>query len=633
MGEAQIAQLLPAQASVSRWRLSRRRMVALVVVLFAAIFALRMVDDNAANGILLLFVLPIVLCSLEFGVLGGVAAGASAVVLVIAWDLFEHAGAGPLGYAARGAAFLALGVTLGRFVSRRHALEGKIRRYFDSSLDLLATADFNGYFKELNPAWEKTLGYKRAELMAKPFVEFVHPDDRARTLAEAEKLTQPGAETVSFRNRYRASDGSYRWLEWSSRSIPEERLIYAIARDTTAQMEAEATARDAKEAAERANRAKSEFLSRMSHELRTPLNAVLGFGQLLETDDLSSGQRESVRQILKGGRHLLELINEVLDISRIEAGNMTMSLEPVHVGGTLGEVIDLVRPLADERGVSLVRPSSEASGEYVSADTQRLKQVLLNLLSNAIKYNRDGGSVTVSLEPVGTPGCPTHLLILVTDTGQGISEEQQARLFSPFDRLGAERSSIEGTGLGLTLSRLLVEEMGGTLTVESQPWVGSTFLVKLALVAGPLDSAEPVDSGPHGASGHDPPGASRKILYVEDNLANFELVERVLESRPDLELLTTMNGNLAFELAQQHRPDLVLLDLHLPGMSGEDVLRRLKRDPATRDIPVVVVSADATERRIKDLLAAGAVEYLTKPLDIHRFVAVVDETLAEPVGA
>lgn len=578
---AELPVLTHAQASMSRWRLSRREVVALAIVVFAAISTLSMAE----------------------------------------------------GFLARGAAFLVLGVILGKFVGRRNAVDEKIRRYFDSSLDLLATADFDGYFKELNPAWEATLGHKRKELMAKPFVEFVHPDDRARTLAEAEKLTQPGTETVSFRNRYLASDGSYRWLEWSSRSVFEERLIYATARDVTAQIEAEEAARDAKEAAERANRAKSEFLSRMSHELRTPLNAVLGFGQLLEADELTAGQQESVGQIMKGGRHLLELINEVLDISRIEAGNMTMSLEPVHVGSTLREAIDLVRPLADRGGISLERPSPEAAGEYVWADTQRLKQVFLNLLSNGIKYNRDGGSVTVSLQPVGPRGCPAHLLILVTDTGEGISEEHQARLFSPFDRLGAEQSSIEGTGLGLTLSKLLVEEMGGTLTVESQPWIGSTFLVKLALAEAPLRAAQQVDERPPGDFEDEPGRASRTILYVEDNLANYELVERVLQSRPELELLTTMNGNLAVELAQQHQPDLVLLDLHLPGISGEDVLGRLKRDPATRDIPVIVVSADATERRIKDLLAAGAVEYLTKPLDIHRFVAVVDEALTEPVSA
>jgi PAS domain S-box-containing protein len=607
--------------------------VTVALVLFGGIFALRMADDNVADGMLVLFVLPIALCSFEFGARGGIAAGVFAVALVFAWDVLNDVGVGRLGYSARGVAFVAIGAALGKYVTRRNALEQKVRRYYDSSLDLLATADFNGYFKELNPAWESTLGYTRNELLSRPFIEFVHPDDRAQTQAEAAKLTAPGAATINFKNRYRTKDGSYRWLEWNARSVPDEGLIYAIARDNTAQVQAEEVAREAKEVAERANRAKSEFLSRMSHELRTPLNAVLGFGQLLEADDLSRGQRESVAQIMKGGRHLLELINEVLDISRIEAGNMTMSLEPVHVGLTLGEVLDLVNPLAAARDISLERPLPEASDRHLLADKQRLKQVLLNLLSNAIKYNRDGGSVKVSLEPVGNRSCPSELLILVTDTGRGISEEQQSKLFSPFERLGAEQSSIEGTGLGLTLSRLLVEEMGGTLAVESEPWVGSTFLIKLPLTSAPLDSIQQPAAISPDASSDRSPLPKRTILYVEDNFDNFKLVERILAGRPELELLTAMNGNLAVELAQQHRPDLVLLDLHLPGIPGEDVLKRLKGDPSTHHIPVVVVSADATERRIKSLLAGGARDYLTKPLDVSRFLAVVEDSLSESVGA
>jgi PAS domain S-box-containing protein len=625
--------LLQPRGLVGRWRLSQQAAVILALLLFGAIFALRMADDNVADGMLVLFVLPIALCASEFGARGGFAAAGLALVLVFAWDSLYDVGVGPLGYSARAAAFLAIGAALGKYVTRREALEQKVRRYYDTSLDLLATAGFDGYFKQLNPAWESTLGYAPDELLSKPFIEFVHPEDRDLTQAEAAKLTTPDAETINFKNRYRTKDGSYRWLEWNARSVPDERLIYAIARDNTAQVHAEEMAREAKDVAERANRAKSEFLSRMSHELRTPLNAVLGFGQLLEADDLTGGQRESVAQIMKGGRHLLELINEILDISRIEAGNMTMSLEPVHVGLTLGEVLDLVKPLAAERDISLERPLPEASDRHVLADKQRLKQVLLNLLSNAIKYNRDAGSVKVSLEPVGNRSCPSELLILVTDTGNGLSEEQQRKLFSPFERLGAEQSSIEGTGLGLTLSRLLVEEMGGTLTVESEPWVGSTFLIKLPLTSAALESIEQDAPDSPDPSYEGLPRPERVILYVEDNFDNFKLVERILAPRPELELLTAMNGNLAVELAQQHRPDLVLLDLHLPGIPGEDVLKRLKDDPATRDIPVVVVSADATERRIQSLLAAGARDYLSKPLDVARFVAVVDESLNESVGA
>ena len=303
--------MIPRSQGANRsWHPSAPVAVGLALMLFAGIFVLRLVDKDEANGTLVLLVLPIALCALRFGVRGGVAAAALGIVVVIAWDIAGDVYVGPLGYAARGAAFLILGVVLGRFVNRRTALEQRVRRHFDTSPDLLATADFGGYFKELNPAWETTLGYTRQELTSNPFVEFVHPDDRQRTVAEAARLEQPGTETVNFKNRYRAHDGSYRWLDWSSRSMPEEGLIYAIARDISAQIEAEQAAKEAQDLAERANRAKSEFLSRMSHELRTPLNAVLGFGQLLQAQDLDPDKRESVGQIMKGGRHLLELITK-----------------------------------------------------------------------------------------------------------------------------------------------------------------------------------------------------------------------------------------------------------------------------------------------------------------------------------
>jgi signal transduction histidine kinase/CheY-like chemotaxis protein len=377
-----------------------------------------------------------------------------------------------------------------------------------------------------------------------------------------------------------------------------------------------------KEKIEQASQAKSEFLSRVSHELRTPLNAILGFGQVLEDEELGSEQRDSVRQILKGGRHLLELINEVLDLSRIEAGNMSISLEPVDVRRTLTSILDLVRPLATQLDISLDSRLDGAGDRYAEADEQRLKQVLLNLLSNAIKYNRQGGSITVRLEEAPAD----QLRIHVSDTGRGMSEEQLAKLFSPFERLGAERSSIEGTGLGLTLSRGLVDAMGGTLGVKSEVGVGTTFVVELALAASPLRNSEETEClrdvpSAGGARG------KRTVLHVEDNLSNFKLVERVLAGVTDLELLAATEGNLGLELARQHHPDLILLDLHLPGISGEEVLQRLRSDPKTEDIPVLVVSADATAARIKRLLESGASGYLTKPLDVKYFLEVVDTTL------
>jgi PAS domain S-box-containing protein len=482
---------------------------------------------------------------------------------------------------------------------------------------------------QVNAAWERTLGYAEGELLSRPFVEFVHPDDRERTAAEAEKLASSPSETINFKNRYRAADGSYRWLDWNARSDLDDGLIYAIARDITERKEADEAVERAKQEAERANRAKNEFLSRMSHELRTPLNSILGFGQLLEMEQLEPEQHEHVVRILRGGRHLLELIDEVLDISRIETGNMTISLEPVHVGEAISSALDLVAPLAAERGISLQGPEPEVADQYVLADNQRLKQVLLNLLSNAIKYNRDDGSATVSLREVSAD----RFLIFVTDTGKGIPESEQEKLFSPFERLGAERTSIEGTGLGLALSKLLVEAMGGTLGVESQPWIGTTFIVTLAPTQAPLDTAAQLLNDRKWSPAGESPAEPRTVLYVEDNLSNYKLVERIFADRPNVELITAMEGKLALELARQHRPDLILLDLHLPGIPGEEVFEQLKDDPRTKDIPVVVVSADATERRIKALLAEGATAYVTKPLNIMEFLSVVDEALSTSVRA
>jgi signal transduction histidine kinase/ActR/RegA family two-component response regulator len=380
--------------------------------------------------------------------------------------------------------------------------------------------------------------------------------------------------------------------------------------------------------AEHDYQARSEFLSRISHELRTPMNSILGFAQLLEMDDLTEAQQENVALISKGGHHLLQLINEVLEISRIESGNLTVSVEPVHVESTVAEVLDLVRPLAAEHGVTLQNDLGEDSDHHVAADHQRLKQVLLNLLSNGIKYNRPNGSVRISLEALSTE----RVLILVTDTGRGIAEDKLAQVFSPFDRLGAEQTTIEGTGLGLTLSKHLVEAMGGTLGVESEPWIGSTFIVGLAAATGSGAAADhaAAELAPTGGDGAEAGAAT--VLYVEDNLSNFKLVEKVLKKRGEVRLLTAMEGALGLQLARQHRPDLILLDLHLPGMDGEELLRRLNEDPVTAAIPVLAVSADATRARVERVLTGGARAFITKPLDVERFLALVDDALREKVG-
>jgi signal transduction histidine kinase/CheY-like chemotaxis protein len=399
------------------------------------------------------------------------------------------------------------------------------------------------------------------------------------------------------------------------------RLNENLQREIAERIEAESAARLARAEAERANSAKSEFLSRMSHELRTPLNAVLGFAQLLELDDLSSDQRESVEQIEKAGRHLLDLINEVLDIARIESGQLSLSLEPVEVRSAVSEALELLRPLAAERGISVVLEESPALYLYAKADRQRLKQVLLNLLSNGVKYNRDGGELTLRC----VPASEDRIRVEVADDGPGIPSDGLHRLFVPFERLGADSTGVEGAGLGLALSKRLVEAMGGALEVSTAPRQGSTFSVELPTVGSPEQVSDWSDGDESVAEAEPPvPGT---LLYIEDNPANLKLVERVVSRLPHFRLITAMQGSMGLDLAQQHNPDLVLLDLHLPDMSGGEILRRLREDPRTHEIPVIVISADATPSQVHKLLADGADAYLTKPLDVQRFFQLVDETL------
>ena len=401
------------------------------------------------------------------------------------------------------------------------------------------------------------------------------------------------------------------------------RRAYAmhLVAERTAVLEQTMTELDAaRETAETANQSKSEFLSRMSHELRTPLNAVLGFAQLLEIESLTEDQSESVTQIVKGGRHLLELINEVLDIARIETGHLALSAEPVLPSEVVSDVLDLIRPLAVERSVTITA-NLGAADAYVLADRQRLRQVLLNLLSNAVKYNRVGGSISI--------GCdrrdPTHVRISVTDTGTGIPLESQAKLFQPFERLGAEQTNIEGTGVGLALSRRLTEAMGGRLDFESTVGRGSTFYVELPVTEGPVERFERLNPQPVEVA--HPETTRHTVLYIEDNLANVKLIEHVFASRGDIDLVPAMQGRMGLDLARRDPPALVLLDLHLTDMDGRDVLRLLRAEPVTADLPVIVLSADATERQIERLLAEGATAYVTKPIDLGEFLSRVDELL------
>ena len=363
----------------------------------------------------------------------------------------------------------------------------------------------------------------------------------------------------------------------------------AVVRDITAAKHSQDLLRNAKEEAERANHAKSEYLSRMSHELRTPLNSILGFAQLLELDPLGPGQRDSVAHIMKGGQHLLSLINEVLDLARIEAGRLSLSSEAVQVQDVIEDAVAFVRPIAQQGNIEIRFDRASGEEPYAKADQQRLRQVLLNLLSNAVKYNKDCGRVDVWCEPREE----AILRISIRDTGYGISEKQQEKLFQPFERVGDQTMGIEGTGLGLALSRGFMEAMEGRVGVESEIGRGSTFWIELKEADRPDDLFNIPQDEPN-AEEAIPYLQPRTVLYIEDNQANFRLMERIVSRRRDLRLIGADRGQLGLEAARTHVPDLVLVDLHLPDISGREVLEHLINDERTSGIPVVVVSADDT---------------------------------------
>ena len=459
----------------------------------------------------------------------------------------------------------------------------------------------------------------------------VHLEDRERLVASVQAAVAGGRpHDVEYRSVL--PSGKQIWLGAKGRVIRDEsgqpQRMVGICTDITARKEAEVAIRGAMEEAEAANRAKSEFLSRMSHELRTPMNSILGFAQILARKPLPPDQMRSVDYILKAGRHLLELINEVLDIARIEANRMQLSLEPVGVNSILSEARNLIQPLASQRQCRIEARLDTAFDWHVRADRQRLNQVLLNLLSNAVKFNRPDGAVFLTSEYSAEDGVE-RVWIRVRDTGPGIAAEKLDRLFIPFERLGADQSGIEGTGLGLALSKRLVEAMGGTLTVESTEGEGSTFSIGLEQVESPLERLERSGqlNGIDGAESAPAPEKKATLLYIEDNLANLSLIETILAERSEIALLSALQGRLGLDLAWEHQPDLILLDLHLPDMSGENVLRRLQAEPRTAEIPVVVISADATAGTIERLLGAGAHGYLPKPLDVDQFLNTVDEIL------
>jgi PAS domain S-box-containing protein len=500
--------------------------------------------------------------------------------------------------------------------------ERKYREIFENSIEGIFQTTPDGHYISVNPALARIYGYDSPEELTASVTDIGHSiyvDPERRD--EFKRLIETHGFVELFEYEVYRKDGRRIWLCENARAVRDANGTVAYYEGSVEEI----TERKLVDEVKRASKAKSEFLSRMSHELRTPLNAILGFGQLLERQKPTELQRKRIGYILRAGRHLLDLINEVLDISRIEAGRIQMSLEPVCVSDALEESLDLMRPLATERTIKLSASVDIDADVHVLADRQRFKQVLLNLLNNAVKYTPFCGAVTVSY----SVDVNDKVRVLISDTGPGIPAQKLARLFVPFERLGAEQSTVEGTGLGLALSQRLIQAMGGSIGVDSAVGKGSTFWIELPRTKSPLKRLPVYEKNTAVPLSNFAP-ASRRILYIEDNLSNLALIEQVLAERPGTALLTTMQGKVGLDLARQHSPDLILLDLHLPDLPGWEVLSELKNDATTSHIPVVVISADATKRQINRLMAAGAAHYLTKPLDITQFFGVLDETTAAP---
>jgi PAS domain S-box-containing protein len=506
------------------------------------------------------------------------------------------------------------------------------RSLIESNIDALMTTDPSGIITDVNKQMEALTGCTRDELIGAPFKTYFTDPERAEA---AIKLVLSEKKVTNYELTASARDGKKTVVSYNATTFydRDRRLqgVFAAARDVTerkrfelALQETNVELESAKSAAEKANLAKSDFLSSMSHELRSPLNAILGFAQLLEsTSPLpTASQRENIAQILQAGWHLLKLINEVLDLAVVESGKLSISPEPASLTEVISECQAMMEPQAQQRGISMTFPQLDIP-YYVNADRTRVKQVLINLLSNAIKYNRDQGTVEVKCAVTS----PERIRISVKDTGAGLPPEKITQLFQPFNRLGQESSAGEGTGIGLVMSKRVVELMKGVIGVESTVGVGSVFWFELLLTPAPKPTAASAESTIV-AHARVPTGAPlRTLLYVEDNPANLTLVEQLIARRSDIRLLTAVNGTLGIELARASRPEVILMDINLPGISGFEALTILREDPATAHIPVVVLSANAMPRDIKKGLEAGFFHYLTKPIKVNEFMDTLDLAL------
>ncbi len=488
--------------------------------------------------------------------------------------------------------------------------------------------DPKGRVLSWNTGAERIQGYHAEEIVGQHFSRFYPEEDviNGKIQRDMEAVIANGRfEDEGWRVR---KDGSSFWANVVYTAIRDQlgnlRGFAKLTRDLTERRQVEAALTGAKSAAEKANLAKSDFLSSMSHELRSPLNAILGFAQLMESDSPppTPSQTASIEQILHAGWYLLELINEILDLAIIESGRLSLSLEPVSVTDVMLECQAMIEPQAQKRGIRMAFPTFD-NPWFVRADRTRLKQVLINLLSNAIKYNREQGRVLVKCALISAE----RIRISVQDTGAGLPAEKLAQLFQSFNRLGQESSAEEGTGIGLVVSKRLVELMEGAIGVESTVGVGSVFWIDLRAI----DAPQYADAGAESAAGAQmqvPSGAPlHTLLYVEDNPANLKLVEQLIARRPDLRLLSAVDGNLGIELARASQPEVILMDINLPGISGIEAMKILRADPATAHIPVVALSANAIPRDIVKGLEAGFFRYLTKPIKVNEFLNTLDEAL------
>lgn len=520
-----------------------------------------------------------------------------------------------------------------------------LRAVLQNAGTLLLALDAQGRIRCFNHACERLSGYCYAEAEGKRPWDFLLPQEDAETSRknQFEALrNNPQAATSHCTGYWISKQGERALIEWSNTGLFDAdgtlEYMVSVGTDVTERIQAPETVarseqalmalteslearilertRDlslAKESAERANFAKSQFLSRMSHELRTPMNAILGFAQVLELETTAPELKNYTDEIHRAGRHLLKLINELLDLSRIETGHLAVQMQTVQLDAVLSQAVNITHPLMATRQISLLNDCN--GGHRVLADSTRLCQILINLLSNATKYNRCGGRISIACQRQDA----NRLRIAITDTGTGIAPDKLPRLFRPFERLGAEHSDVDGIGIGLALSKQLAELMGANIGVESSPGQGSTFWLDVSLAS--PSQALSATAGKAAPASAETPTPQCTVLYIEDNPSNLKLVEVILRRQPDLTLMSATNGEDGLNLARRHRPDVILLDIHLPGMNGYEVLAALKADAGTCDIPVLALSADAMAIDIEHGLSAGFHRYITKPIEAGELIA------------